>query len=84
MVKYLIDFFLAIGILLPQFLGLAINHLQLLQHELHTTNTGFIMSLIRKLGLEGTPKTLELWESVVSADSDLILRQKAWNRSVEP
>ena len=60
MMKNIIDFFIAVGFLLPQFLGLAVNLLQLLQPELHTTNTGFIRSLIGELGLEVIPKTSEL------------------------
>ena len=83
MVKNLINFFMAIGLLLPQFLGLAVGILQLLQYEPHTLNTGFIRSLIGKLGLEGTPKTPELWQSVGSADEDLVQGQKARKRGIE-
>ena len=60
MVKNLIDFFIVVGLLLYQFLGLAVGLLQLFQFKPHTTNTGFIKSLIGKLGAEGTAKTLEL------------------------
>ena len=60
MVKNLIDFFITIGLLLPQFLGLTVGLLQLLQPKPHTINTGFVRSLINKLGLEGTSKTPEL------------------------
>ena len=77
MVKNLLDFFIAVGLLLPQFLGLAVGLLQLLQSEPYTTNTGFIRLLIGKLGLEGTSKTPELWQSVGSVDKDLVLGQKA-------
>ena len=66
--KNVIDFFVAIGLWLPQLLGLAIGFLQLLQPELHTTNTGFIRLLIGKLGLKGTPEMPELWQSVDSPD----------------
>ena len=68
MVKNIIDFFIAKGFLLSQFLGLAIRLLQLLQPELHTTNTGFIKSLIGELGLEVILETLKLWQNVGSAD----------------
>ena len=61
MVKNLIDFFIAVGLLSPQFLGLAVGLLELLQFKLYTTNTGFIKLLIGELGLEDTPKTSELW-----------------------
>ena len=61
MVKNLIDFFIAIGFLLPQFLGLAVGLLQLLQPKLYTINTGFIRLLIGKLGLEDAPEMPELW-----------------------
>ena len=57
MVKNLIDFFIAIGLLLPQFLDLAVGLLQFLQPKLHTTNTGFIRSLIGKLSLENSLET---------------------------
>ena len=60
MVKNLIDFFITVGRLLPQFLGLAIGLLQLLQPEPYTTNIGFVRSLIGELSLEGTPKMPEL------------------------
>ena len=73
MVKNLIDFCIAVGLLLPQFLGLAVGLLQLLQPEPHTTNTDFIKLLIGKLGLEKTLKTPELWQSIGSADKDLVL-----------
>ena len=42
MVKNLFDFFIVVGLLLPQFLGFAFGLLQLLQPEPHTTNTAFI------------------------------------------
>ena len=77
MVKNLIDFFIAIGLLLPQFLGLTIGLLQFLQPKPHTTYTGFIGSFIGKFGLESTPAMPELWQSVGSANCDLMLRQKA-------
>ena len=73
MVKNLIDFFIAIGFLISQFLGLAAGLLQLLQPGSHTTNTDFIRSLISKLGLESTLEMPELWQSVGSADKDLVL-----------
>ena len=60
MVKNLIDFFITVGLLLPQFLGLAVGLLQLLQSEPNITNTGFVRSLIGELGLEGPPKTPKL------------------------
>ena len=60
MVKNLIVFFIAVGLLLPQFLGLTIGLLQLVQLESYTTYTSVIRSFIGKLGLEGSPKTLEL------------------------
>ena len=60
MVKNLIDFFIAVGLLLPQFLGLAVGLLQFLQPKSHTTKTGFIRLLIGKLGSEVISKTPEL------------------------
>ena len=60
MVKNFIDFFIAIGFLLPQFLGPAVGHLQLMQLEPYTINTGFLRSLIGKLGLKNSLKTPEL------------------------
>ena len=51
-VKNLINFFIAVGFLLPQFMCLVVGFLQLLQSEPYTTNTGFIRSFIDKLGLE--------------------------------
>ena len=66
--KNVINFFVAIGFLLPQFLGLAVGLLQLLQPKPHTTNTGFIRSFIGKLGLGVIQETPELWQSVSSAD----------------
>ena len=83
MVKNIIDFFIAVGLLLPQFLGLAVGLLQLLQPEPHTTNTGFIRLLIGELGLEDTSETPELWQSVGSAGQDLVLGQKARKHGVE-
>ena len=77
MVKDLINFFIAVGLLLPQFLGHAVGFLQLLQLEPHTTNTSFIRLFIGELGLEGTSKTLELWQSISSADEDLVLGREA-------
>ena len=68
MVKNIIDFFIAIGLLWPQFLGLAVSLLQLLQPEPHAINTGFIRSLIGELGSEVISETLELWQSIGSAD----------------
>ena len=73
MVKNLIDFFIIVGFLLPQFLGLEVGLLQLLQPEPHTTNTGFVRTLIGELGSEGTPKTPEVWQSVGSVDENLVL-----------
>ena len=61
MVKNLIDFFIAVSILLTQFLGLVVDLLQLLQLKPHTTNTDLIKSLIGELGLECGLKTPELW-----------------------
>ena len=81
--KNLINFFITGGFLLPQFLSLAVALLQLLQPEPHTINTGFIRLLIDELGLEGTPETPELWQSVGFADEDLVLGQKARKRGVE-
>ena len=68
MVKNLIDFFIAVGFLLPQFLNLAVGLLQLLQPEFYITNTDFIRSLIGELGLEVIPKMPKLWQNVGSAD----------------
>ena len=84
MVKNLIDFSISVGFLLSQFLSFAVGLLQLLQPESHTTITGFIKSLIGQLGSEGSPETQELWQSIYSADWDLMLSQKAWNHGVEP
>ena len=75
MVKNLIYFFIAVGLLLPQFLSLVVSLLQLLQPKPHITNTDFIKSLISNLSLEGTPKTSELWQSVGFADEDLVMRR---------
>ena len=83
MVKNLIDFFITVGLLLPQFFGLEIDLLQLLQSKPHTTNTSFIRSLIGKLGLESTFKMPELWQSIDSADEDLVLGQEAPKRGAE-
>ena len=66
--KNIIDFFVAVGPFLFQFLGLAVGLLQLLQSAPFTTNTGFIKSLIDKLGSKIIPKTPELWENVSSGD----------------
>ena len=60
MVKNLIDFFITVVFLLPQFLGLAVDLLQLLQLEPDITNTGFIRLLIDEFDSEGTPKMPEL------------------------
>ena len=60
MVKNLINFFIAIGLLLLQFLDLLANFLQLLQLEPHITNTGFIRFLIGKFSLEGISETPEI------------------------
>ena len=68
MVKNLIDFFVTFGFLLPQFLGIAVGLVQLLQLEPHITNTGFIKLLISKLDLEVISKMPNLWQSVGSAD----------------
>ena len=46
MMKNLINFFIPIKVLLPQFLGFIIGILQLLQLKSHTINTDFIKSLI--------------------------------------
>ena len=83
MMKNLIDFFIIIGLFLPQFLGFVVNLLQLLQPEPHTTNTGFIRLLIGELGLQGTPQTPELWQSIGFANEDLVLRQEAQKRGFE-
>ena len=68
MVRNIIDFFIAVGLMLPQFLCLAVGLLQVLQPEPHTTNTGLIRSLIGELGLEVISETPELWQNVGSAD----------------
>ena len=81
--KNLIDFFVAVGLLLPLFLGLAIGLMQCLQPKPPTTNTSFIRLLIGELGLEVIPETPELWQSVDSASYDLILRQEARKQGVE-
>ena len=83
MVKNLIDFLIALDLLLPQFLCVAVGLLQLLQPEPHIINTGFIRSLISELGWEGTHKTPELWQSVGSADDDLVPEREAGKRGVE-
>ena len=83
MVKNLINFFITVGLLWPQFFGLAIGLLQLLQPEPHTINTGFVRLLIGKLGLEGTLETPELWQSVGSVDKDLVLGRKTRKRGAE-
>ena len=74
MVKNLINFFITVGLLLTQFLGLAIGLLQLLQSEPHTTNIGFIKLLMGELSSEDSPETPELWQSVGFTDKDLVLR----------
>ena len=83
MVKNIINFFIAIGLLLPQFLGLAVSVLQLLQPEPYTTNTGFIRLLIGELGSEVIPKTPKLWQSVGSADYNLMLRREARKQDIK-
>ena len=83
MVKNLINFLIPVGLLLPQFLGFAVGFLQLLQLKPHTTNTSFRRLLIGKLGLEDTSETTELWQSVGSADKNLVLGQEAQKRGVE-
>ena len=60
MVKNLIDFLITVGLLLPQFLGLVVSLLQVLQPESHTINIGFIRLIIGELSLENTPETPEL------------------------
>ena len=81
--KNIIDLFIAIGFLLPQYLGFAVGSLQLFQPEPHTNNTGFIKSLIGELGSKGIPETPELWQSVGSADENLVLGRKTQKRGVE-
>ena len=81
--KNLIDFFITVGFLLPQFLGLMVGLLQLLPPKPYTSNIGFVRLLIGKLGLESTPKTPELWQSVGSADKDLVLGRKARKRGIK-
>ena len=68
MVKNLINFFIVVGLLFPQFFGFVISFLQLLQPEPYTINTGSIRSLIGKLSLEDSLKTPELWQSIGSVD----------------
>ena len=60
MVKNFISFFIAIDVLLFQFLDFVVDLLQLLQPESHTINTGFIKSFIIKLSLDGTLKMPKL------------------------
>ena len=60
MVKNLIDFFIAVDLLLPQFLSLVVGLLQLLQPESYTTNDGYIRSLIDELSFESSTKMSEL------------------------
>ena len=83
MVKNFINIFIAIGLLLSQFLGFAVGLLQLLQPEPHITNIGFIKLFIGELGSDITPKTPELWQSIGFADEDLMLRREAQKRGVE-
>ena len=73
--KNVIDFFIAVGFLLPQFLGLAVGLPQFLQPKPHTTNTGFIGLLIGELCLGVILKMSKLWQSIDSADKDLVLKQ---------
>ena len=80
MVKNLIDFFIVVDLLLPQFLAFAVGLLQL---EPHTANTGLIKLLIGKLGLESTPETLGLWQSVGFADENLVVGREAQKHGVE-
>ena len=61
MVKNFINFFIAVGFLLSQILGLAVGFLQLLEPKPYTTNTGFTKSLIGKLGLKVISETPKLW-----------------------
>ena len=68
MMKNLINFFIAIGFLLLQFLSFTIGLLQLLQLEPYTTNTGFRRSFISKHGSKGILKMPKLWQSIGSAD----------------
>ena len=72
-----------IGFLLPQFLGLEVTLLQLLQLELYTTNIDIVKFLIGELGLEGIWEMPELWQSVGSADKDLVLGREAQKRDVK-
>ena len=66
--KNVINFFVAISLLLPLFLGLAVSLLQLLQLKPYTTNNCFIRLLIGELGLEAIPDSPKQWQSVGSAD----------------
>ena len=75
MVKNLINFFIAICLLLPQFLVLAFGLLQFLQPESHSINISFMRLLIGKFGSEVISKTSELLQSIGSADWDLVLRR---------
>ena len=68
MVKNLINFWIAIAFLFPQFLGLAIGFLQLLQPKPYTTKTDFIRSLIGKFGLKSIEEILELWQNIDFVD----------------
>ena len=83
MMKNIIDFFIAVGFLFPQFLGFAIGLLQLLQPRPYTTNTSFIKSFIGKLSSKGTSEMPELWQNVGSANKNLMLGREAQKRSVE-
>ena len=67
-VKNVIDFFVPVGVLLPQFLAFAVGFLQLLKLEPYTTNISFIKLLIGELGLEVIPKTPKLWQKIGSVD----------------
>ena len=66
--KNLIDFFIAVKLLLPQPLTFTISLLEFLQPEPHIINIGFIRFLIGEIGLEGIPETPTLWQSIDSAD----------------
>ena len=82
-VKNVIDFFVAVSLLLPQFLALTVSPLQFLQPEPYTTNSGFIKLLISELGLGVISKTLELWQSVGFGDEDLVLGQEVRKRGIK-
>ena len=60
MIKNLIDFFIAVGFLLLQFLCLANGFLKFLQLKPYTINTGFIKFLIGKFRSDNILETAEL------------------------